>query len=258
MRFALPGLVEKVLELGIVRMKMLPDKLHVTREREVDAIAEVVDNQGERYILHVEFQTEDDQRMPLRMIGYRVMLRELYELPVRQYCIYLGEKPTSMSNCIDELGLRYEYKLVSLQEIPYRLFLSSDKPEERLLAVLGDFGAEKPVVVFTDVMKSVARQEPSGLEGNKYFEQLRIISQLRNLDSQFNRAMEGVKSFFREERDPLYRRGIEKGIEKGIAEERARSHAEKLRSAKKIKENGLGNKVIADILGLPIADVEKL
>ena len=41
-------------------------------------------------------------------------------------------------------------------------------------------------------------------------------------------------------------------------QERAKAHAEKLRSAVKMKKSGFGNAMIADVLELPIEEVEKL
>lgn len=61
-------------------------------------------------------------------------------------------------------------------------------------------------------------------------------------------------SFFKEERDPFYKRGQARGIEK----ERAKAHAEKLRSAVKMKKSGFDNAMIVDVLELPIEEVEKL
>lgn len=154
------------------------------------------------------------------MLVYRSTLMDIYKLPVEQYVIYLGESRTAMVNRIDEPGLTFEYHLISLRDIPSALFLSSERPEERLLAVLGDFEGAEPTEVIETVLKSVAGPEPHGLEGNKYFEQLRVMIQLRNLAKQYREAMVKVASFFKVERDALYQmgeeRGVEKGIEKGI------------------------------------------
>ncbi len=50
-----------------------------------------------------------------------------------------------------------------------------------------------------------------------YLQQLRVIVQLRNLVVQFDKAMETVASFFKEERDPWFIRGERKGREEKTA-----------------------------------------
>ena len=66
-------------------------------------------------------------------------------------------------------------------------------------------------------------------------------------------------TFFKEERDPFYKRGQVRGIEKGIEKERAKAHAEKLESARGLKKIGLlTDQQIAETLKLPLEVVEKL
>ncbi len=54
------------------------------------------------------------------------------------------------------------------------------------------------------------------------------------------------------------KKGMEKGIEKGRQEERAKAEAEKRISALKMLKSGFDSKVIADIIGLSIEEIEKL
>lgn len=215
MRFVLPGLIRKILKLNIVKSIILTDKLQTTRQREADCVLKVLDIHGKWYVLHIEFQSSDDAKMAWRMAGYRLMLSEIHQLLVRQYVIHLGEEKSTMPCSITEPGFSFEYTLISLRDFPYQVFLASDNPEERLLAVLADFGKDKPEEVITKVLQSVEKAESDGLEGNKYFEQLRILVQLRNLAKQFNIAMLKTSTFFKEERDPLYQKGEAKGLQKG-------------------------------------------
>jgi len=47
-------------------------------------------------------------------------------------------------------------------------------------------------------------------------------------------------------------------LDKAKKEERAKAEAEKLKSAQKMKDSGFDNKLIADILGLSVEQIEKL
>lgn len=65
-------------------------------------------------------------------------------------------------------------------------------------------------------------------------------------------------SFFKEERDPFYKRGQARGIEKGIEKERAKAEAEKLDMAREMKKDGISNEQIAKFTKLSITEVESL
>lgn len=67
-------------------------------------------------------------------------------------------------------------------------------------------------------MEVALRNILSGVQGNggdfaesRYFKQLRVLAQLRKLDIKFIEAMETITKYFKEEKDPLYRRGEAKG-----------------------------------------------
>lgn len=216
MQAALPGIIEKVLKINVLESRELPDKLLVTKQREVDALREVIDLSGNKFILHIEIQVKNEPDMVYRMAEYRIMLERLYRLPVKQYVIYIGEGKSIMIAFLHSEGLHYEYNLISFSQISYKLFLSSDRPEERLLAILANFDGEDPETVITTVLTKVRQATESDFSENQYLRQLRILIQLRNLTKQFDNAMEKVSEFFKEERDPFFQKGVIKGIEKGI------------------------------------------
>lgn len=211
MRFTLPGIIQKVLKLDIVSTEELKDKIQITRQKEVDALRIVTDTAGNTYVLQVEFESGNKRKMNFRMAEYRSMLHQIYDHPVKQYVMYLGKNPLSTPNRIDLPGFKFEYGLIPFSELPYELFLSAEEPEEQLLTVLANFGNADPTLVIRSLLEKIGKNNPGGLTDNKYFEQLRVIIQLRNLDTQLNKAMDSVKTFFKEERDVLYRRGEIKG-----------------------------------------------
>ncbi len=61
-------------------------------------------------------------------------------------------------------------------------------------------------------------------------------------------------TFFKEEKDPFYKRGQARGIEK----ERAKAYAEKLDSAREMKKDGISDEQIAKFTKLSIEVIEKL
>lgn len=215
MPYAMPGIMRNVLGLNIVGFQELKDKIQITRQKEVDALRIVTDTEGNTYILHVEFESKNKPKMNFRMGEYRCMLHQIYDHPVKQYVIYIGKARLSTPNHIDLPGLRYEYTLISISELSYKVFLSSDEPEEQILSVLADFGEDDPTEVIQTVLKKLVRNSSGELTDNKYYEQLRVLVQMRNLEQQTDKAMESVSTFFKKERDTLYKWGIQKGEAKG-------------------------------------------
>ncbi|TCC97605.1 RpnC/YadD family protein [Pedobacter hiemivivus] len=216
MQFILPGIIEKVLKLNIVKSAELNDKIQITRQKEVDALYMVTDADGVSSILQVEFESSNRPKMHFRMAEYRSMLHQIYDQPINQYVMYMGKDALNMPSKIDLPGFKYEYKLISFSELPYELFLSSDEPEAQLLAVLANFGDKEPAEVIQAILEKIGKGDSDVLMGNKYYEQLRVIVQLRKLDKELEMAMDSVNTFWRKERDVLFKWGKKEGIEKGI------------------------------------------
>lgn len=210
MQGALPGIIKNVLGIDVLYSEDLPGKVQVTSQKELDVLRKVTDANGETFILHIEVQTRDDPDMAYRMLEYRVMAELVYRLPVRQYVIYLGETASTMPTGIRSWGLSFEYTIISIRDLNYRLFLASEHPQEKLLAILGDFGRDDPVEVIKKIVSEVRSVSCSSFSEYQYLQQLRIMIQLRNLALEFDKVMKTVADFFREERDPFFIAGERK------------------------------------------------
>ncbi|MEM9920177.1 MAG: hypothetical protein AAF990_18920, partial [Bacteroidota bacterium] len=72
--------------------KILETKISKTVEREMDLLYEVEMNEGERMLLHLEFQTRSDSNMLYRMAEYHGLALSKYRLPIKHLVIYLGRE----------------------------------------------------------------------------------------------------------------------------------------------------------------------
>lgn len=200
----------------------LPDSIQHTKEREPDVLKKVIDRNGRAFVLQIEFQAANDPKMVYRMAEYYIMLRRKYDLPTRQYVIYIGEHKLHMPVELRDEYLTFRYSLVSLLSVNYRLFLDSEKPEEKLLALLADFGTEDPVKATENIVRQVMLASGGGLEGQRYMQQLRILSKLRKLVSLNSLDMSDITKYILEQTDIttdlLYQRGEEIGIAEGQKE----------------------------------------
>lgn len=258
MRVAMPGIMKNVLGLHIADVQELKDKIQITRQKEVDALQIITDTAGNTYILHMEFETKNKRKMNFRMGEYRCMLHQIYDYPIKQYVIYMGKARLSTPNRIDLPGLRFEYSIISISDLPYRVFLSSNAPEEQVLSVLANFGEEDPAIVIKTILMKL-KYSSGGLTDNKYYEQLRVLLQMRNLDKEKDKAMDSVNTFFKIERDTLYKWGVRDGKAKArIALDKAEKKKMVCNMAVKLKSHKIAIELIADVTGLSVKEIKTL
>ena len=212
---ALPGLIRNLLDIHAVYTEELPDDIQHTKERKPDVLKKVTDKNGETFVLHIEFQVKGEQEVVFRMAEYYIMLLRRYKLPVRQYVIYIGAGNPGMTDRIRSASMNFKYQLVALSAVDYHLLLRSNNPEEKMLAILADFGGKDPKRVVEDIVNQIIAASKGNFSKLRHLRQLRILAQLRNLASNKLAIMDSVAGFMSDEKDILYRRGELKGIEKG-------------------------------------------
>ena len=213
---ALPGLIRNLLGIQAVYTEELPDDIQHTKERKPDVLKKVTDKNGETFVLHIEFQVKDEQEVVFRMAEYFIMLLRRYKLPVQQYVIYIGAGNPTMTDKIRSASMNFKYQLIALSAVDYHLLLRSNNPEEKMLAILADFGGNDPRRVIEDIVNQVITASSGNFSKLRHIRQLRILAQLRNLAPDNLKIMDSIANYFSDEKDILYRRGELKGIEKGI------------------------------------------
>jgi len=212
----LPVIIRDVLGLDILISEELPDDVQHTKERKPDALKKVTDTSGNTYILQVEFQIEDEKEMVYRMAEYNIMLMRKYQLPIKQYVIFLKNTNTLMPTFFDTKNHKFNFKLIRIAEANYKLFLRSNNPEVKMLGILANFGKDDSYEVVKSIIDGMKSITNGDFAESRYFKQLRIFIQLRsNIEQQFEKAMETVTKFFKEENDYLFRKGENKGVAKG-------------------------------------------
>ncbi len=166
----MPMLIEQLLGITAIISEEIPDDVQHTKERKPDALKKITDALGETVVLHIEIQVADEPAMIYRMAEYYIMLRRAYELPVRQYVLYVGPKAPKMAVRIDEIPLRFAYSLLDFATIDYQIFFQSTNPEAVLLSVLGNFGSEPPQRVLSAVVTRIAETTPGDFAFKRHFQ----------------------------------------------------------------------------------------
>jgi hypothetical protein len=202
--------IRKILKINIKEAEDIVLKLQRTKEREADFLKIITNDKGEKFILHIEYQVANDPEMVHRMIDYWNLLVRKYELRVEQYVIFLGDENPTMKVKVDYPNMKFYYQLINFKELDYRLFLQSDRPEEMILAILGDFRNEIPSKIVHKVINRIEHCEPQTLEKQKIFQQLLVLGRLRKLELNIQQIMDSISQYIKVEEDVLFQKGIEK------------------------------------------------
>lgn len=165
-------------------LEEIPDDLQRTIERRPDFLKKATLGK-ETFILHIEFQTEDEEDMVHRMLEYCALLTRRYKLEVRQYVVYLRDHRAQMQTTLRHgNNLLFSFTLINIYDIPYQEFLESDIPEEVILAILGNFGNTASDIVIEALLERLKSLNPETNRRKKCVNQMEILSKLRKLQGQ--------------------------------------------------------------------------
>jgi hypothetical protein len=207
------SIMQNILDITAVSMEELPDDIQHTKERKPDILKKVTDDKGNIFVLQIEFQVADEPEMVYRMAEYFIMLKRKFRISVKQFVIFLGATSPKMPTQLNEELLQFKFPLVSLSELDYHIFLTSNKPEEIILSILANFKNEEPESVLKQIINRIEETTKGDFSLDRYFNQLRVLAQLRNLELKLKSAMDSIAKYIKEERDVLYLRGLDKGKE---------------------------------------------
>jgi predicted transposase YdaD len=214
---AVPGLTRSILGLHLTKLEPVSLELQHTRERKADFVALAEEADGNRFLLHIEFQLKDDPKMVYRMLDYAALEARKYpQMVLRHYVLYLGSVRPKASAAIQQPNLTFRFEPIWLRDVPAAVLLQSDQPEEILFAIMAKFDINQADHIVEAVIERIRQRAEPGLEFLRFIEQLRMLGNIRNLQPLINALMEKVSTYFVPQRDPLFRKGEQSGMEKGI------------------------------------------
>ena len=214
----LPYIARKLLGLDLSRTETLKDKIQVTLEREGDHFKKVLhDDTSLDYGLHWEFQSTDED-MRARNLLYYALFFQKYGIPLRQIVVFLGSQAPRLirQNILELHGLRLEFEVIHLSEVPKETFIHSTIPEEVILAILCDFGADRPEQVIRLILQNLMKIVGRVPRLQRYQRQLHVLSRLRKLHPISLKEIQAMPIHYDIETDELYLAGLEKGREEAL------------------------------------------
>ena len=212
----IPALMSSVLGFRVKEAEIIREKLQQTKEKEADALRIITDPNGQKFILHLEFQVDDYPKMIYRMHDYWGLLKSKYDFPVRQFVVFIGSGQPKMKTVLAEDGNYFQFQLINITQFDYLRFLSSDNPEEVILAILSDFGKETPENALNKIVQRLEETKTDETTFKKHLRQLRVLSKLRKLDLKFDDMIQNMAKYIDAENDYLYIRGKHEEQEKVV------------------------------------------
>jgi predicted transposase/invertase (TIGR01784 family) len=213
--------------------------------------------QSEELILHTEFQTDPDSKIPFRMLDYRIRVyRRHPQKPMRQVVIYLrrSDSPLVQENTFRLGETFHSFQVIRLWEektpqffhhpglLPFAVLSNTDDPEQvlsqvsRSLETISQKQAQSNLAAATSIL--------AGLVLNR--ETIKKI-----LRSDIMRESVIYQDILEEGREEGEEKGLQKGLQAG-KEEKARQIALKMLSA------GFSIPEIARFTDLSPATIEEL
>ena len=252
----LMALGKKLLGFDIKNPQPISEKLQITIEREPDFLKKVTLEDDHEIILHLEFQRNNEPEMVYRMAEYKAIIQRKYQIPVRQYVIYLGtDKPTMKTQLPLEEQIK-GFEIRNIHEIPVNQVLESDVPEEIVLSILTDYPETDAEQVIARIIKKLKQVALNEANFKKSLQQLITLSRIRKLEEQTEKQIRIMPITYDIETDHLYKKGMSQGLNEGISQ--GTSQAEENIVASLLRNTQMSVEQIATATGIEAEKIEKI
>jgi hypothetical protein len=208
-------LVQQRLGVKIKKSTPLKEKMQTTVEREMDFFYEIEPEEGNPFVLHLEFESGDPAEMVYRVGEYHGMSLRRKKLPIRHIVIYLGSETPTMRTTLKPEEVYTGFDLLNVRALDTEKLLSSQIPEEVLMAVLANYKPEETETVLRKIVANLKKLVKNKRVLKKYINQLMMLSRLRKIEALTIKITEEMPIHIDYETDTLYLKGTEKGIEIG-------------------------------------------
>jgi len=135
-----------------------------------------------------------------------IMLRK-HRLPIRHIVIFLGKGKSRMRTELREEEVYRGFELVNISELDSSKLLSSQVPEEIILAILGNYDKEEVETILRFTIGKLKNLPITEAQRNKYLQQLILLAKLRNLVDIVDKIIQEMLITYDYTEDIYYKRG---------------------------------------------------
>ena len=194
-------------------------------QREVDILLQVMMN-GQRMLLHIEFQTYNDRDMAERLLLYNVLARNAHKLPVFSCVIYLlkdgvvPQSPFRITFPDGELIHEFRFESIEIGQLTPDDILNIDSITLLPLLPLTQGGASREVIdrMFTKLKEQrEAEAQVTELETIGYTLASFVLQKKSAVDQEWLiRRFREMHDIFRD--TPIFQEILREGMEEGIGQ----------------------------------------
>jgi hypothetical protein len=112
------------------------------RSLRLDLLGEAAD----RTLIHLELQSTNDSKMPLRMAEYCVGVYRVYRRIPWQFCLYVGEPRLRMKSELRGAGFVAAYTLIDIRDLDGDPLVDSPDLSDNLIAILARLRDHKDAI----------------------------------------------------------------------------------------------------------------
>ncbi len=211
------SLIAKICGIEVESLENIPTTIPRTIERRADFVKMGIEKHSQLpFVVHLEVQTNNHLRMDSRMLVYYALLYDLYNVPVKQFVIYIGSGNWASPTVVKHEKLSFEYEVIHLNRIDYQVFSTSDAPEEIIMAILADFKGKEKSQVIQEILTCLKNKAKNKKKLHKLIMQMEILSNLRNLQPEIVKQLSVMSIDYDVKNDFRYQQGIEQGVAQGI------------------------------------------
>jgi hypothetical protein len=163
------------LGIKIKSFVQLKEKRQTTLEREMDFFYEVETEDGYQFILHLEFQTENEDDMLYRNGEYHGIALRRKKMEIKHVVVFLGEGKATMPTELPENQIYKGFDLINIHEFDSKILLESQIPDVILLAILANYPKEQAEAVLRLVIRQLRLVCTNPSELSKYLGVIQII-----------------------------------------------------------------------------------
>ncbi|MDI3481107.1 MAG: hypothetical protein PWQ97_762 [Tepidanaerobacteraceae bacterium] len=284
-------IIEYILKMKLKKIEELSLEFTTVEKRQSDMIFKCQTEKGD-IAVHIEFQTNQDKRLPYRMLRYCLEIIEKHQLFPYQIIIYMGKKePQIKQELTYEHGetnrLDYRYKLIDLGKIKTEEIISTKNYElysilplvdrnkrqeqgeryikecaDKILKAPIDTNKKKDIAFYAGIFSGLMFDQQ---EVKRAFEE--VLRMLKLEESSFYKLIleEGKKKGLTEGMKKGLTEGMEKGLKEGKADTAIRLLRKKLGALPKEKEERIRkapretlDKILDDIFAIEsLEDLDK-
>ena len=246
-------LIEERLGVKILESIPLKDKMQTTIEVEMDSFFDVVPESGEPFILHLEFESGDNDKMIYRVSEYHGIALKEREREIKHIVIYLGLESPTMRTTLKPEEVFMGFELLNVHDLDAQKLLSSQVPEVVLLAILASYPEEDTEKTLNTIILTLKELAHNEHELNRHIKQLMVLSRLRKINHLAVKKINEMSFTIDKYTDVLYVEGKVEGLEEG----KGKGIKESI-DVIKHWQKGMKPPMIANVLNLPIKEVEQI